>query len=473
MAYPLALIQDNKLRTITNKSLTNEDEMSWNFLRKVPILYSGAGVNWTTSQTSGTNLITNQMSPCSLLVPGSTTWGGHSATWVTGNPLAILSSQFMFWRGSFDVTFKFIKTMYHTGTIQICWTPNYNAGTVPTVTSSVFSLREVVDIRYQSEITLNLPYMIYIPYLNANTTPQYSGTLTVDVVNELRCPENASSTIQILCYVSGGDDLELAAPGGAGIYGAPFSPQMNTETIVNSGIAESARKTDDLEIPSTCIGEHFTSLKQFLNRFSQVYLASSLPSTSNSSVIVWPWLNGVVSLNHTTGALVNPNAGGDAYNWICNAYAFYRGGARISISQTNTQAPQPIDMSLFNYARSDAVIDAGLNTRGTHSTYDWATSSPANVDGAMSVFSGITETEYGDGTAYCRVPYYCKTPCSIMVRQTVSNVYPSTEVSQPQSRVNFYSESAGFSDYAIFRSFTDDFQLSFFIGMPPYLTGWS
>lgn len=477
VAYPLALIQDNKLQTITSKTITDMDEMSWNFLRKVPALINAQGYQWTTAQVSTTPLFNLSVSPYNFVKTGSKTIGAHTASYVTGAPMSILATQFQQWRGSFDMTLKFVKTQYHTGTLQITWTPYFNTTTVPSVSTGVFSLREVVDIRYCSEITLNLPYMVYEPYLltNTNNTPSVSGRIDIVVVNELRCPENASSTIEFLVYIEGGDDLELAVPGGWGAIGAPFSPQSNNnvEVLKTSGIAESAMRSDNTEPATQCVGERFSSIKQFLNRFSQSYFKTTLPSSSGGkSVIVWPWYNGVTSLTPVSGLLQSGAVGGDSYGFFANAYAFYRGGVRILINQSNTTTNFPIDMSLVTNPQTAAPVAAGYDQRGTHAAYDW-TQNPGFIDPNTVLVSGITETDYTESNGYAVVPYYCRTPCSLVVRQAAAISWPSSEGSQPVTQVNFHSENGSLVDYSLYRSFRDDFQLLYFIGFPPYLLSYA
>jgi hypothetical protein len=469
LAYPLALLQDNRIEITTRKSLTDEDEMSFAFLKKVPLLFGGVGRTWTTSDATNASLFSLTVNPLDIMLGGTSPGSSNSTNWAVGAPWNVLANFFNFWRGSVDVTFKFIKTEYHTGTVEITWTPVTASGNLPTTTSSIYSLREVVDIRYQSEITLNLPYMVYLDYLatyspaGVVTQPKISGICTMRVVNALRAPENASQTIEYMVYVTAGDDFEYQVPGNQGVLKMPFTPQMN-ETIIRTGIAESKQYGPTTNLSKMCVGEHFTSIKQLLNRFSQVYFKTSLPSTSSQSVIIWPWLNGVQSNVTTTGVPVVPNAGGDTYGIFASWYALYRGGMRIFISPSqDTFVGYPIDMSLVTTQASAATVAGGINTRGVHAVTNYDTDN--NIVGIQ----GITETDNTSGGAYARVPYQAKTPVSMVLRQTASDIYP-TEVSQPLPRVNFFSPAGAFADYAVFRSVSDEFQFMYFIGCPPYVT---
>jgi hypothetical protein len=359
--------------------------------------------------------------------------------------------------------------MFHSGSVQITWLPGTDIGTPADTTTGTYALREIVDIRYQSEVTLNLPYMVYLPYLATNhsiSNAYYSGYLEVRVLNELRAPENCQQKIIMMVYYEAGDDYDLQIPGDIGLGILPVSPQMD-ETIVNTGIANSRRMNTNVQASSHCIGEHFTSVKQLLNRFSQIY-CTSFPSTSSEAVLVWPWLNSVVSLNGS-GSLVAPLAGGDIYPVIANMYAFFRGSVRLCMNGSPTVGHNPIAMSLYTLPTATVPITGGVVDRGTHAAIAWT----GSAAGALTMSNGITETDCDETHAYGRVPYYCKTPCSLVAFQaTAGDAYPQG-VSQPIVRVNFCSPAAGLVDYSLYRSFPDDFQLSYFIGMPPIVTSYS
>jgi len=470
LAYPLALIQDNRVRVTTQSSITDEDEMSFDFLKRIPHLHTGKGIQWTTSNATGTNLLTIYVSPLNFLVNGTTSGTGHTVTWVTGAPWVLLGNQFSMWRGSVDFLFKFVKTQYHTGTIQVTWTPATNPVNIPTTSTSLLSYRDIIDIRHDSEVYFRMPYYIFQDYLSTvqGSLQNYqSGVLTVDVVNELRCPETASPTIEFLVYAMAGEDFEYQCPSQGITFGAPFSPQACDEVIIMSGIGETVKPTASVSMSQYCVGEHFTSLKQILNRFSQTYFYEGIISGSSGSVVsVWPWYAGVLYSDPVTRAILAPNAGGDAFSWICPWYAFFRGGVRIALNQSATIASSVTDMSITCDVPSisNAVFGTNSHSIGTHSVASW---NNASFFGSGTQFCGVTETEYNDGSAYANVPYYCKTPFSMMMPQTTLNA-SYNELSQPLTRVVFYNQAGALIDYSCYRSFRDDFQLSYFIGTVPY-----
>lgn len=467
MAFPIALLQDNRIKMISDKTITDQDEMSFAFLKRIPLLLNSIGTTWDTSQASGVVLMTQAITPLSLLKSGSTAGSTNTTNWVTGPPWLILANEFCLWRGSVDITFKFIKTEFHTGMLEITWSPATVTGVLPTTSTSIFSLREVIDIRYQSEITLNMPYMVYIDWLHTIGTPNISGNFRISVVNSLRAPENASQTIEFMTYITAGDDFEYAIPGTQHQFYAPYYPQSGGETIINTGIAESARRGSSTKFTELCIGETFTSIKQLLNRFSQVYFKASLPSAVNKSVAVWPWFSGVQTSTAVTGVPIITNVGGDTYGLFSQWYAFYRGSMRIMISpsQTTAAVSYPIDMTLTNQTNiGNAVVNSGFDY-GSHALKDWSSTTVNTVR-----TGGITETDNTTGAAYARIPYQAATPISLSLGQITAFGNVPIERSQPFGSINFYSDAGTFNDYAMYRSAGDDFQFMYFIGCPPYVT---
>ncbi len=73
------------------------------------------------------------------------------------------------------------------------------------------------------------------------------------------------------------------------------------------------------------------------------------------------------------------------------------------------------------------------------------------------------------------MPYYARTRCSL-VEQTINWGTPSVcvpaDISQPLHALSIYSKG-NLGTYALYRSFADDFQLSYFLGCPPVAYGYA
>jgi hypothetical protein len=108
----------------------------------------------------------------------------------------------------------------------VTWTPNKTVTGGITDLTSTLSLREIIDIREQTEVTLNLPYMIPESYLWTDPTASwsgntsyYSGQIDIQILNDLMAPETCPQTIDILVFVKAGPDFEFQVPGQPGGVG--------------------------------------------------------------------------------------------------------------------------------------------------------------------------------------------------------------------------------------------------------------
>jgi len=322
-SYPLTWRTDNTLRVLEDVSLRDEDEMSFEFLKRVhtlalpgtPTSYS---LSWANSTTSGTSLTTNPIyvSPTSIYFQNTSTDGAHVTTWKQGSPVFALSQMFSHWRGSFKVRFKFVKTQFHTGRLQFTWTPGHTTLTAPDLNTSILSLREIVDIRFCDEVTLELPYLITSPFLPISNTGvtagSYSGRLDVIVLNELRAPETVSSSIEVLMFWFAGDDFEFNGADAGARYFPPY--KAHAVPVLDTVIGDQAVPVKNSSPADECFGEYFCSIKQLLQRYTVIVVPNTLSGTSG---IVWPWYAGVLG---TSSSGVISTTGGD---FFCLAAAMY------------------------------------------------------------------------------------------------------------------------------------------------------
>jgi len=301
--------------------------------------------------------------------------------------------------------------------------------------------------------------MVASDYLPMNVS---SGWLNIQVLNELRAPETCSGAIQILMYVSGGDDLEYAAPGfnitKDPRIGMPFSPQVGGDECIASGVVGSEPMAGPSTRPSElCVGEMFLSIKQLLNRYS--YMEE--PTKVNSDgLLVYPWHLAVQRMNPTTGAMNAAGAGADIYSRVASMYLFRRGGARVSL-QTTTGVAAPVVASFLAY---DPYTDGARNPVSSVGL-SFNTASNWSQTGMCSGTQGYVISNAGVGQTAVYAPYYSKTKVSINAK--VFNGVTSQDYSQPGGLVMLWSPGGINGSYGLFRSFPDDFQLSYFIGAPP------
>ena len=131
---------------------------------------------------------------------------------------------FAFWRGDIKVRLKFVCSQYHKGRLRVSWDPIGDIGGTTDSTTEVFT--QIVDLAECTDVTFNIPYMQNTAFLNrfltysnrysndgsiTNTAGYTNGVFPVRVLNELSALLSTAD-IQVLVFVSGGDNLEFACP---------------------------------------------------------------------------------------------------------------------------------------------------------------------------------------------------------------------------------------------------------------------
>ncbi len=478
-SYPLGILPDNRVETTDVISIRDEDEMSFAFLKKVATVTDRA--TWLGSASSGTTLLSKTMYPLNNYVAGTTTYSTHTANWRVGPPSFYLANWFAYWRGSFKVLLKIVKTDFHSGRLQITWTPKgYGAVATPNLYNSLIAQRWIVDIRETNMIEIELPWFIAGNYLPVS---QGSGVFDVIVLNELRYPETVSSGVELLFYVSGGDDFELAGPGCSNTTNVPypFSPQAGDQLIKSGAIDQSATKPHTLEPSTLSMGEIFTSVKQLLSRQGVLKLTTW---NFDLGVVVWPWTASVLSMNSTTGALQLPLLGGDAYCVLAPMYAMYRGSMKITLRTSEVDLPS----AGYTTGRNNSVVGVVNPTYVVEkpNTVDiigpWS-NLPSRYYSEAAITSytdyvtcnaGVAVSDSGNGVHAFSVPYYCPTKGSLTLQNTSGTKIPSlystpTAVLEMTGRGSTTTSSGcGF-----YRSAGDDFQFSYFLGAPPVIYSYT
>lgn len=432
VALPLAVTSANAL-SMGSYGYCAEDEMSLNYLLKKEALIDSFDIETTSVHDSVLYSLT--LEPSGLFVGTSQTNGTNTQIVRTGPPIAYLSSKFLFWRGAIKIRFSLVKTAMQSGRIQVSFTPR-SATTVtePSVTTGSYSMREIIDITTDDDMVFELPYMVSTMYLEVG---QPMGTLEVRVLNQLRSPEAAATSIQVLVYASAGEDFEFAVPSNLTQNVMPLLPQMD-ESL--DAITEPT-----LSAAEACVGERLLSVRQLM-RFT---------SLKRDGVIAgnwYPWGFGYSTQTSDPAApLTLPSYVNDMYSFIGLMYCLHRGGLDVAAICTNPD-------------RSQASATLSLRTSDGDTFLTSATSDDLSGSTSASNFEalGVNFVTSEKPTAIVAVPYYNRFPVSLVVP---SNVVTS-EKSRP--RVSVQNTVTGNALF-IARRIREDFQLSLFVGCPPYV----
>jgi len=484
IAMPLALTSDNCIQVTDRFSLTSEDEMSLNYLLSFPT-YMG-DITWTTSNAPNTNLYSYTVSPTTLAF-GFTETHTHVVGYSVGAPLFYLSNFFEYWHGSMELTLKFIKTQYHSGRIQVTFTPCTITNSI-TTTNAQMSMREIIDIREQEEVTLVFPWYVPYKYLPLQYAEGMSnvnfGHVDIVVLNELRCPETCSASIPIQVFWKAGPDFEYQVPTAPANNFGVLTPQTGEEEVVNKPICEESIGVANTSRSSMCIGEHFTNLKQLLMRF---VMLSNITTGSGTTLefAFWPWGGGVTTLS-TGGTITSGTNYLDIYSLIAPMYAFFRGGVNMEYMAMNENSTDPTNCAFALYV-PNLFGKAGLTSSSLQPYANKIfssklianrslTDSNLQASGGSAAFWPSATTLQADiqnPNIIVRVPYQNKTPISLYIPFDGATAGILGERSAPPGAVALCSVESTVANIFIQRSLADDFQFSFFLNAPPLMTSYT
>lgn len=447
-AEPLSLVARPEIQVLPGFAGTDMDEMSFNYLKTIPAYVDSFAWNATDSTDSLVYSVALGPTNISNITTLVTAGGTYNAEYAP--PAFHLAEYFRYYRGSIRMHLKIVKTEFHSGRLQICYTPNTLGGSnfSPLTTADAqFSLREIVDIRERSEIIVEMPYLCNSNYLDVSS---YMGLLDIRVLNELRAPTTASQSVTVLVYYSGGDDYELAGP--RPVSSRVITPQsgLDRSTIQTAKpIGNLVHRDHNTEFASTSMGDSFTSVKQLILKYCR--FAGGYNATGTRGVASWFFSN----------ESSTPNTAGHAHDMLSamsGGYLLARGSLRYAFLFTPTDT-QRVESSYVMLSPNTLTTISGIDPNF----------SSVNPDAAL--FNCGLEVAFQDVKGGCEVlvPYFNKTLSSI-VQYSVQS-FLADDISTPDSRLTCGIPNNCASMLA--RAAGDDFQFGYFIGFAPFSRGFT
>lgn len=254
--------------------------------------------SWSTSDSEDSMLFYSRVNPNMFDIDTAT----HPRVFMT--PMCHLARAFQDWRGSIKFRFHVVASQYHKGKIYFSYDPSGSAtSNVGVVTgSSNLVHTTILDIGESKDITITIPYQQASQFISSRSSyigtknwgtntsvPTYNtfydgasdnGVITMRVLNTLTAPV-ASSNVKVLVYVSGGNDMEFAAPVNLGDTSGvmtlfepqseEFSENVPTDEIVMAPTASIPEKQYVVHY-----GENIRSLRMLLRRYSLLQTESFL-----------------------------------------------------------------------------------------------------------------------------------------------------------------------------------------------------
>lgn len=457
----LSMDAANQVAPMNNFGGSGVDEMSFNYLKGIPALYTDFEV--TTSQTSDTVVFTQSIGlPSFTRTVPTTGTGSYVYRTSYAPPFIYLSRYFNYWRGGIVITLKFVKTAFHSGRYEIAYTPSNNGAGVPSTTNP-YLFREVIDISVDDVFSFVIPYYSEVPWQStawrgSTANDANNGILTVSVLNKLVASSTVSSAVNVLVYASAADDFQLS--GLVPVNKPAFVPEMSVPRVVGP-IGNAAEPSLSVDPVALCSGEVFTSIKQLFQCARPLRLAPFVtPNFLN--VKFWPYALGLPNLGITDGSLRVPDWYGDYLSELALGFAYNRGGVRIF----SPQAAAGNSLSWRNYSSPGEPIIQNIDEL------------PGPVDASFTIDNGSFLACPANRTATgCSLdvimPHGSKTPFRLSYPiRAAAPIIPFTKDS-PQFMINMripvVTAPALAEPYPFYRSGADDFAVAYFIGFPGFL----
>lgn len=426
-------------------------------------------------------------------------------------PAAHAAAMFKFWRGEIVYTFRFVKTRYHTGRLQVSWDPQG----IPGTGSETTTVTRIIDLQQESEVDFAIPFKAQDPWLLTDNTPnnwqsvsnvtnnaaQFNGIIRVTVLNELTGPA-AAQEVDILVFVRTGKGFQLAQPNEVPDWS---SLQVQSLEEVDQLVQVGSEKPE-LDVATVTVGETIASLRTLLHRASYFhreflgnpYSASGVYNLAGYYSLInyvprFPtdygyngegtnWATGIVS-GTKKQFQYSPN---HPLSWLGNCFVGHRGGIvhHYNVSRNGFELcdelkveRDPRSWVLYNTRQAVNRYNAGPTGAGSNSSLARSpmTTATGNVRRDVIGQRGMAMTNMHTQAALSAIsPYYSKwkfRPSYVATRDVVSGVSEMESmkvVASMRCGSTGTSTDVGWPILTIYMAGAVDFDLIYFVCVPAY-----
>lgn len=465
----LAIDAANTLSSMSGFTGTGEDEMSFAYLKRIPALTDV--FTWNTTAPVGSQLYAKELSPLLFKRNETIVVNTQSTTVAYGPPICYLARLFSQWRGSIEITLKFVKTTFHSGRIEVVFAACGSLANSVNATNAPYAYREIVDIRDSNEITLRIPYIYPSMYAS---TDSYAGLLGINVVNPLVASSTVSSVIDVLVYYNGGPDFELAVPR---MPNTTMVIEMDEPSKLGDFMIGGAQDPVETLAPAhSCVGELFTSVKQLTNRQVPMYTAFS--PAANNPIAGWttfrwnPFVHGYLRFDPAStgpGQFLVPAVNRDLLAELAAGYFYERGGVIIS----NPGSGDGQSTYVFTVPNTSVVgrtfVTTNpaprniLNTPSVGGSYTHSSDSYQPSAGGQ-----VFRNSFIAGQVDATVPHYSTLPLRCVTYLNASADLVPSYRDIPNSDIVVTVQSSRV-ERMFMRGGADDYTLHFFAGFPGFI----
>jgi hypothetical protein len=400
--------QSNKLAIGPVLGCTSDDQLSMDYvLTKPSIIFRG---QMTTSLNPGSVMYSTNLAPGYFWyrdqslgsdASGNKWYPQQSSDIINAflpSTLCYVGNNFKMWRGGFRFKITFVKTKLHGGRVQLSYVPytaNNGAGIpnstvlAPEVSSGrvqAIGACKVFDLRDGSSFEMDVPYLAIDPYVSFNTS---IGGLSMHVVNALRAPIGASTTIDYIVEVSALPGFEFAVHNPGTMTGP--SPTGTVTVTYQSGLNATLKDDSSQHI----VGEKFMSLKQLMMIPS--WFVFDVGNATNFRFTLRPWFGfNQMPLSVPMPADTNATAAFLAANCyrVAQMFSFVNGSTDWSFYRDNADR-----MSVTAYSVPTAIT--ATNDSSSLNSNQWSWASATNI---MEPTANSTRFRVPAYARYARLP---------------------------------------------------------------------
>nr|UNY42102.1 MAG: polyprotein 2 [Picornavirales sp.] len=333
--------------------------------------------SYLTTATWNTSNITDDILFTSVVAPTYYYNDNQPNSKVYMTPMCWLNYNFAHWRGDVIFRFRFVASPYHKGRVRISYDPTGYAGEniISDATSTTAVFTQIVDLGKDTDVEIRVPYQQALAWLqtpgfpvaanqlwSTSASPSFSydskyhnGTLCMRVLTTLTAPVTTSS-VPIMVFVRGADNLEFANPANAfaeqGSAYSWFPPQSRDESSGEEKQKIIAGGTIHQPAPERYLvnfGEAVLSLRQVMRRSS--LSGVRYISSSTNPIVLWqrnftkiPVTPGFDSFGYDSAKGVIATGANFGYNfaefhplaYIAPAFIGYRGSVIWHFNLENT-----------------------------------------------------------------------------------------------------------------------------------------
>jgi hypothetical protein len=462
----MALVSTNQVEVLPGYAGTDLDELALDsFLtRESYIDY----FDWNYAMDTNTKLAEIKVSPFLYR-----SYNQDGIINFCNTPMSFMARNFKYWRGDIIIRFHIVKTNMHSGRLAFVYQPNslYITPIAPTMDQSVYNWREIVDVRTNNIVEFRIPYHFFRAYRpNYDIEHDYSGLLTVYVVDELVGPSSVNTNVTINYYVRAAPGFEFAVPRsnfdhpvfGQSPIAAPQSNITGTpgKTMKSAVIGNAVPFNDPDNLAARyCIGEKITSLRQLLRNTRILKMINGTsPAVTSDFIAINPFLYHVANKNPTIGA-DQPYYGADLMSQLGSMFALSRGGVRVksihlgggivTASLRVSDTTGPVAENTLMRIPKDPI---------THDSF-------SDLSGVIVAISSSSDRAGAEFTVPAYAPTHSRSNAVLVTGPNIPTYYSQ---SAPQQKLFLDYQNATSLEYG--RAGADDFDMGCFISIPPVLT---